>query len=201
MSEPTAPTPEGSASEGPAPADVLAPHRDDGPLPLLEPSAVLAIPAVLLLAAALVLVALAATTTTDTLALGPAWAWTAGALLLAIVAAWGRSLPRLDWPIPALLRALEYGTILVLVGVSGWSYALLATLAIRHYDIVYRVRLLGTAPPRWLAVVTGGWPVRSGLLVLAAGFGLAEPVAATLSILLAPVIVTEIVIHWVVRTR
>ncbi len=196
MSEPTAPPP-----EGPAAGDVLAPHRDDGPLLLLQPRAVLGIPAVLLLMASLVLLALAATTTTDLLDLGPPWPWTTGALLLAIAGAWGRSLPRLDWPIPALLRALEYGTILVLVGASGWGYALLATLAIRHYDIVYRVRLLGTAPPRRLAVLTGGWPVRCGLLVLAAVFGLAEPVAATMTILLAPVIVTEIVVRWVIRER
>ncbi len=196
MSEPTALMP-----EGPPAGDVLAPHRDDGPLVLVQPRAVLGIPAVLLLAASLVLLALAASTATDILDLGPVWPWTAGALLLAIASAWGRSVPRLDWPIPALLRALEYGTILVLAGGSGWSYALLATLAIRHYDIVYRVRLLGTAPPRWLALVTGGWPVRCGLLVLAAGFGFAEPVTATLTILLAPVIVTEIVLRWLVHAR
>ncbi len=196
MSEPTALT-----LEGPAAVDVLAPHRDDGPLLLLERRAAVRIPAVLLLAASLVLLALAVTTATGILDLGQVWPWTAGALLLAVASAWGRSVPRLDWPIPALLRALEYGTILVLVGGSGWSYALLATLAIRHYDIVYRVRLLGTAPPRWLALVTGGWPGRCWLLVLAAGFGLAGPVAAILTILLAPVIVTEIVLRWLVHAR
>ena len=185
----------------PVAADVLAPHRDEGPLLVLEPRAVLGVPAVLLLAVALVLLGLAATTETGTLELGPPWPWTAGALLVAIVAAWGRSSPRLDWPIPALLRALEYGTVLVLAGTSMWSYALLATLAIHHYDIVYRVRLLGTAPPRWLAVLTGGWPVRCGLLVLAAAFGLAEPVAAILTVLIAPVFVAELLVQWVVRTR
>ncbi|MEX2548792.1 MAG: DUF5941 domain-containing protein, partial [Nitriliruptoraceae bacterium] len=187
--------------DGPTADRVLAPHRDDGPLALLAPRAVLVLPAILLLAASLVLLALAATTATGTLDLGPVWWWAAGALVLGIAAAWGRSLPRLDWPIPALLRVLEYGTVLVLAGTSPWSYALLATLAIRHYDIVYRVRLLGTAPPRWLALATGGWPVRCALLVLAAAFGVAEPATATLAVLLAPVVVGETLVHWIGRTR
>lgn len=175
--------------------------RDDGPLILLGPRAVLRVPAVLLLSAALTLLLLAAVTATATLGLGPVWPWVAGALVLAVIAAWGRSLPRLDWLIPAQLRALEYGTVLLLAGTGPWGYALLATLALRHHEIIHRVRLLGTAPPRWLALVTGGWPVRGALLVLAAALGFGEPMAAALTVLLAPVLVAEVLVRWLVHVR
>ena len=48
------------------------------------------------------------------------------------------------------------------------AFALLCALAFRHYDLVYRLRHRGVAPPRWLDRAGGGWDGR-----LLAGFVLA----------------------------
>ena len=44
------------------------------------------------------------------------------------------------------------------------AFALIAALAFRHYDLVYRPRFQGVAPPAWLGFAAGGW---DGRLVLA----------------------------------
>ena len=116
---------------------------------------------------------------------------------LALLASAARPLPRLDWPIPALLRAVEYGTILLLAGASPWAYALLATLAARHYDIVYRVRTFGTDPSPWLALVAGGWPARCAVLVVAALVGPVEGAVILLTTVLAPLIMIDAAVSWV----
>jgi hypothetical protein len=168
----------------------LAHHRDDGPLLRRTARPTLPVAEPLLLAAALGLVAAAALTP------GPAWTWLAAAWVLALGARAGRTPPRLAWPVPALLRALEYGAVLVLVGDDGSGYALLATLAFHHYDIVYRLRLRGAAPPPWLATVTGGWSVRVAVLTVGAALGAAIPVAQALTAVLATVYVVEATVSW-----
>ena len=70
------------------------------------------------------------------------------------------------WAEPALLRAIEYAGLIWIAALAGESrvpaaFALLAALAFRHYDLVYRLRQRGTAParvgrPRWPAAGTAG---------------------------------------------
>ncbi len=182
------------------PSAVLAPHRDDGWLTLLVRPGRVAVPEVGLLVVAVALVGLAAgiaVSSGDTPGPhGAAVGSLVGAWVIAVAGRAGRGLPRLDWPIPALLRALEYGTVLVLTGGGAWTYGLLATLAFRHYDIVYRVRLSGSPPPRWLAVASGGWPLRLALLVLAMLGGVLDAAVIALTVVLAPLFVVEAARHW-----
>ena len=108
----------------------------------------------------------------------------------------GRSLRRLDWPLPALLRATEYGTVLLLAGAGPWAYLLLAVLAAHHYGIVYRVRLSGAGSQPWIALMTGGWPLRCVVLVVAAATDTVEVVIAAMVVVLAPLVTTDAVASW-----
>lgn len=181
------------ASRSPARAPLLAEQRDDGVLAGRFPAGVVPLPETLGLALA-VLVALVAPLSG---APGPSWAWVAGGTSLALLGCCGRGWPRLRWAGPALLRALEYGAVLLLAGGSAWTYTLLCVLAFHHYDIVYRLRLRGEGPPRWLAAVTGGWPVRLVVLVVAAALQVAQPAAVALSLVLGPVYLTESIMSWI----
>jgi phosphatidylglycerophosphate synthase len=68
----------------------------------------------------------------------------------------------LDWLVPPVFRAAEYGTVLVLAahaGVNGAlpaAFGLVAAVAYHHYDTVYRIRGGTGAPPRWLVRAIGG---------------------------------------------
>jgi hypothetical protein len=72
---------------------------------------------------------------------------------------------RLGWLVPPALRVIEYGAIVALTAVADSDampacYALLAVLAFHHYDIVYRLRTQGQAPPAWVGMAGGGWDGR-----------------------------------------
>jgi hypothetical protein len=72
---------------------------------------------------------------------------------------------RLRWTAPAAVRLLEYAGLLWLAALAGPSstpaaFALLAALAFRHYDLVYRLRFQGATPPRALGDAAGGWEGR-----------------------------------------
>ncbi len=68
----------------------------------------------------------------------------------------------LDWLVPPLFRAAEYGTILILAarshvnGALPAAFGLVAAVAYHHYDTVYRIRGGTGAPPRWLVRAIGG---------------------------------------------
>jgi phosphatidylglycerophosphate synthase len=75
---------------------------------------------------------------------------------------------RLRWIVPPLLRFGEYAGLLWLGTLAGASsipaaFALLAALALRHYDIVYGLRYRGAPVSEWLGMAAGGW---DGRLVL-----------------------------------
>jgi hypothetical protein len=178
--------------------DPIAPHRDGGLLAAWLPAGRLPVPEVALLALALVLTVVPLLPWVPTTG---GWPFVLGAWLLAVVAAAGRVLPRLQWPVPALLRGIEYVAVLVLVGGSGWSYALLAVLAFHHYDIVYRVRLLGTGPTRRLELLGGGWSVRLAVLLTAAAADVVLPATQIMILVLTPVFVVESVATWVSAHR
>jgi hypothetical protein len=78
---------------------------------------------------------------------------------------------RLDWLVPPLIRAIEYGYLAVLGFAHGLSapliYTLIAVLAYHHYDTVYRTRQK-LWPQEWVFTAGLGWEGRM-LIVAAAG--------------------------------
>ncbi len=96
----------------------------------------------------------------------------AGALWLVLLAGLSSGRPHTDrfaWAVPGFLRVGEYGGLLWIAANAGDSshaaaFALIAALAFHHYDLVYRPRFQGVAPPAWLGFAAGGW---EGRLVLA----------------------------------
>ncbi|MDX2706796.1 DUF5941 domain-containing protein [Streptomyces sp. PA03-6a] len=113
----------------------------------------------------------------------------------------------LDWIVPPVFRAAEYGTILVLAAVSDVNgalpaaFGLVAAVAYHHYDTVYRIRGGTGAPPRGLVRATGGHEGRA-LLVTAASAALAHNTGFTvaltaLAVALAVVVLTESIGFWV----
>jgi len=171
-----------TTAAGPAPTDrqgTLETYRDDGALAQwlgrtlggavgLAPLALVVAGAVPLLAA---------------LALGGGGASRAVAV---VVVAWlvltagvssGRAhRERLRWAVPPLLRLVEYAGLVWLAALAGpaavpAAFALIGALAFRHYDLVYRLRHRGVAPPSWLRVLAGGWDGRLllGLVFLLTG--------------------------------
>ncbi|MEV5952293.1 DUF5941 domain-containing protein [Streptomyces sp. NPDC051987] len=146
---------------------------------------------------------------TGSLLAGPTWAPVAGALVYA--AASGRALAgplkgALDWLVPPLFRAAEYGTVLVLAskaGVNGAlpaAFGLVAAVAYHHYDTVYRIRGDAGAPPAWLVRAIGGQEGRTLLVtVLAAVLTAAQfKVALTvLAVAVAGLVLVESIRFWV----
>jgi predicted outer membrane lipoprotein len=106
---------------------------------------------------------------------------------------------RTRWAVPPALRAGEYSAILWLGALGDAlpaAFAILAVLWFRHYELVYRLRHQGVAPPGWLAAVTGGWEGRlvGGWVLLVVG---ALPEGFYLyAAALAVVLVTETVLAW-----
>jgi hypothetical protein len=112
-------------------------------------------------------------------------------VLLAAISS-GRPLTdRFAWSVAGLLRVGEYASVVWIAANAGddtspaAGFALLAALAFRHYDIVYRPRFQGQNTPEWVNLAGGGWDGRlvvvtlllfagampAGLFVLAAGLG------------------------------
>jgi phosphatidylglycerophosphate synthase len=153
----------------------LEAYRDDGPAALaLGRIRVPAVPASPLVLAALVPPAVAIALEGD----GASWPLVAIAIGLLVALAGvssGRPLrDRLRWAVPPALRVAEYGGLLWIAAVAGAvpaAFALLCAVTFRHYDIVYRLRHLGTTPPAWLGRAAGGWDGRllAGLALAVAG--------------------------------
>jgi hypothetical protein len=124
---------------------------------------------------------------------------------------------RLGWLVPPLIRGLEYGTLIWLAacaahagiagGASGETQAfagravaaaflLLAVLAFRHYDTVYRLQYQKAAPPSWVGLVGGGWELR---VLIALGLflgGALAPGYLIAALVLGAIYVTESVLSW-----
>ncbi len=140
---------------------------------------------------------------------GPSWPVVAMAALYVGLSAEAveRSLKgALDWLIPPLFRAAEYGTVLVLAvkadvnGALPAAFGLVAAVAYHHYDTVYRIRGDAGAPPRWLVRVIGGHEGRTLLVtVLAALLAPTDfKVALTvLAVAVALVVLLESIRFWV----
>ncbi|MBP8533024.1 DUF5941 domain-containing protein [Streptomyces sp. MK37H] len=80
----------------------------------------------------------------------------------------------LDWLVPPLFRAAEYGTILILAacsevnGALPSAFGLVAAVAYHHYDTVYRIRGGTGAPPHRLVRAIGGHEGRTVAVTAAA---------------------------------
>ncbi len=107
---------------------------------------------------------------------------------------------RFAWAVPGFLRVAEYGGLLWIAANAGDSshaaaFALIAALTFHHYDLVYRPRFQGVAPPTWLGFAAGGWEGRlvlawvllavdalpAGMFIMAGVLGLAFVVECALS--------------------
>jgi phosphatidylglycerophosphate synthase len=69
------------------------------------------------------------------------------------------------WMLPPLIRGLEYGGLITFGALAGDSskpaaFALIAALALRHYDIVYGLRFRGVPVSERLGLALGGWDSR-----------------------------------------
>ncbi|MDX2603920.1 DUF5941 domain-containing protein [Streptomyces caniscabiei] len=144
---------------------------------------------------------------------GPAWQVVAIAALYVGLSAEAveRSLKGpLDWLIPPLFRAAEYGTVLLLAakaevnGALPAAFGLVAAVAYHHYDTVYRIRGDAGAPPRWLVRAIGGHDGRTLLVtVLAALLAPTEfTVALTaLAVAVALLVLLESIRFWVIAHK
>lgn len=114
----------------------------------------------------------------------------------------------LDWLVPPVFRAAEYGTILILAarsevnGALPAAYGLVAAVAYHHYDTVYRIRGGTGAPPAWLVRTIGGHEGRvllvTVLAVLLASRGSDFTLALTaLAVVVALVVLVESIRFWV----
>jgi hypothetical protein len=129
-----------------------------------------------------------------------------GVVLLWLVMIAGASsgrppLDRLRWAVPPALRLAEYSGLLWIGALAGESsqpaaFAFVCVLAFRHYDLVYRIRHQGVAPPDWVGNLAGGWDGRLllGYILLVAG---ALPAGFFVAAgLLAAVFVAESIAGW-----
>lgn len=106
---------------------------------------------------------------------------------------------RLDWLVPPLIRAIEYGYLAVL----GFAhdvpepliYLLIAVLAYHHYDVVYRTRQRLT-PPEWLYRAGLGWDGRMLIAAVAGLVGAVPFVYGALALYLAALFGAESVSTW-----
>ncbi|MER8004496.1 DUF5941 domain-containing protein [Streptomyces sp. NPDC094149] len=140
---------------------------------------------------------------------GATWAPVAGAVVCTVTA--GQALCRplkgaLDWLVPPLFRAVEYGTVLVLAahadvnGALPAAFGLVAAVAYHHYDTVYRIRGDAGAPPAWLTRAIGGHEGRTLLVTVLAAVLTASQFKVALTVLavaVALVVLVESIRFWV----
>jgi hypothetical protein len=113
---------------------------------------------------------------------------------------------RLAWLVPPLVRIVEYGSIIAIAAVStehapGAAYALIAALAFRHYDLVYRLRQRGETPPDWVGLVGLGWDGRLIVAILLLLAGALPAGFFVLAGLFGTVFVSEAVAGWAAFAR
>ncbi|WP_405514562.1 DUF5941 domain-containing protein [Streptomyces canus] len=140
---------------------------------------------------------------------GMTWAPVAGAVVYAIAAAQALYRPlkgALDWLVPPLFRAAEYGTVLILAATADVNkalpaaFGLVAAVAYHHYDTVYRIRGNAGAPPAWLVRAIGGHEGRTLLVTVLAALLTASQFTVALTVLavaVALLVLVESIRFWV----
>ncbi len=112
----------------------------------------------------------------------------------------------LAWLVPPAMRALEYGSVFGIAAATSpdtpeAAYALVAVVAFRHYDLVYRLKQRGEVPPAWVNRASGGWDGRLVVACLLMLAGLLPAAMFALAGLLAVLLVGESVHGWVQFAR
>ncbi|MFJ2715424.1 DUF5941 domain-containing protein [Streptomyces sp. NPDC087437] len=140
---------------------------------------------------------------------GDSWLLCVGATFYAVFSGLALSQPLkgpLDWLVPPLFRAAEYGTVLVLAaraevnGALPAAFGLVAAVAYHHYDTVYRIRGNAGAPPVWLVRALGGQEGRTLLVTVLAAVLTASQFQVALTVLavaVALLVLTESIRFWV----
>jgi hypothetical protein len=195
--------------EPPAPPDPIAVYRDDGPIARAlgrELGRELPLPAAVIALAGLVpllIVALVGGNDVSNVGAAVVLAW----LLLTVGASSGvRDARRVAWAAPPLGRLSEYVALVWIAALHGASaypaaFALLAALAFRHYDLVYRLRHRGVVPARWVSALSLGWDGRVLLVYLLLVLGALPAGLFVMAIVLGLAFVAEAVYGWVVVGR
>ncbi|WP_326778443.1 DUF5941 domain-containing protein [Streptomyces sp. NBC_01445] len=192
-------------------AQALAELSDGGPLSELLQRAVRGVPrhtapAVAALGA---LVLVLATALSDY----GSWWPVLGAAVYALTSAAAVSRPLkgpLDWLVPPVFRAAEYGTILLIAakadvnGALPAAFGLVAAVAYHHYDTVYRIRGGTGAPPRWLVRAIGGHEGRTLVVTVIAALLTNTDFTVALTacaVAVALVVLVESIRYWVTAHR
>ncbi|MFR0355964.1 DUF5941 domain-containing protein [Streptomyces sediminimaris] len=140
---------------------------------------------------------------------GAGWQVVLGAVVYVVLSGAAVSRPlkgALDWLVPPVFRAAEYGTVLLLAATSGVNgvlpaaFGLVAAVAYHHYDTVYRIRGNAGAPPARLVRAIGGHEGRTLLVTVLAALltGSQFKVALTvLAVAVALVVLVESIRFWV----
>ncbi|MEU3599011.1 DUF5941 domain-containing protein [Streptomyces sp. NPDC006798] len=192
-------------------AQALADLADSGPLAEAVARAGRGVVAKLPALAAPVLALLggAAVVTTAALADYGSWAPVAAAGVYVLTSGLAVARPlkgSLDWLVPPVFRAAEYGTILAVAvradapGALPAAFGLIAAVAYHHYDTVYRIRGGSGAPPRLLVRLTAGHEGRTLVTTLLAALLTATDLTIALTALavaVALVVLVESIRFWV----
>jgi hypothetical protein len=105
----------------------------------------------------------------------------------------------LDWLVPPIIRAIEYGYLAALGFAQGVSepliYVLIAVLAYHHYDTVYRTRQR-LWPQAWVFRAGLGWDGRMLVAAVAALVGVTPLAYAALAAYLGVLFGVESVYTW-----
>lgn len=184
--------------------NIFATYRDDGPLAAVlgrTLGPVARVPAPLLTLVGAVVLAAALATVGVGLPRPVLGVAAVVCVLLVGASAGGEHAGRLDWTVPPLLRAVEYGALLGFAIHAGSRavaacFVLLAVLAYHHYNTVYRLRHQNVPPARWLQLVGGGWELRllvAYVLLLTGGLAIGMLVVA---VVLAVIYVVETAVNW-----
>ncbi|MER6961230.1 DUF5941 domain-containing protein [Streptomyces sp. NPDC000618] len=140
---------------------------------------------------------------------GPSLSVVIGAVVYVLLSADAVSRPlkgSLDWLVPPVFRAAEYGTVLILAarsdvnGALPAAFGLVSAVAYHHYDTVYRIRGNAGAPPAWLVRVIGGHDGRTLLVAVLVRVLTGEQFAVALTVLavvVALVVLVESTRFWV----
>jgi hypothetical protein len=190
------------ASASRAGGEALERYRDDGLLSraLASIGRALPVPPILFVAAGVAGLLTLAASEGDGASNGLVLAGVAGVVLLGGLSSGRPHTDRFAWAVPGFLRVAEYGGLLWIAASAGDSshaaaFALIAALASHHYDLVYRPRFQGTAPPAWIGYAAGGWEGRlvfawalltldalpAGMFIMAGVLGLAFAIECALS--------------------